>query len=251
MSEKTVSELTGTTRDRLVQAAADLLSDGGRDAVSTRAVSAAAGVQAPTLYRLFGDKDGLLDAVAAYGFEQYVAGKQALGETADPVEDLRRGWDLHIEFGLSQPAFYVLMYGEVRPGKISPAAQDAAGILRGMVARVAASGRLRMSVERAAQLVGATGRGVVMELISTPPEERDLDLSAIVRENTLQAIVTPIRPDLVFPAYQAVVDLPSRAVALRAALEQQPATVLTKAERGVLAEWLDRIADAPAPAGRE
>ena len=120
-----------------------------------------------------------------------------------------------------------------------------------MVARVAASGQLRMSVERAAQLVQATGRGVVMELISVPPEERDLELSTIVRENTLQAIVTPIRPDLVFPAGQAVVDLPSRAVALRVALEQQPATVLTKAEQDVLAEWLDRIVDAPAPAGQD
>ncbi len=44
--------------------------------------------------------------MATYGFESYLAGKHALGETADPVDDLRRGWDLHVEFGLSQPAFY-------------------------------------------------------------------------------------------------------------------------------------------------
>jgi AcrR family transcriptional regulator len=36
----------------------------GRRAVTTRAVAAGAGVQAPTIYRLFGDKDGLLDALA-------------------------------------------------------------------------------------------------------------------------------------------------------------------------------------------
>jgi hypothetical protein len=34
-----------------VQAAARLLAEGGREAVSTRAVAAAAGVQAPTIYR--------------------------------------------------------------------------------------------------------------------------------------------------------------------------------------------------------
>jgi AcrR family transcriptional regulator len=36
--------------------------------VSTRAVSAAARVQAPTICRIFGDKRGLLDAVARYCF---------------------------------------------------------------------------------------------------------------------------------------------------------------------------------------
>ena len=66
------------TRERLVKAAAELLIDGGKEAVSTRAVASAAGVQAPTLYRLFGDKDGLLDAVAAYGFADYLATKHAM-----------------------------------------------------------------------------------------------------------------------------------------------------------------------------
>ena len=55
-------------RQRICDAAAEAAGRGRRDAVSTRAVSAAAGVQAPTLYRLFGDKDGLLDAVADHGF---------------------------------------------------------------------------------------------------------------------------------------------------------------------------------------
>ena len=60
------------TRERIVEAAAALLAQGGREAVSTRAVSAAAGVQAPTIYRIFGDKQGLLDAVASRGFAEYV-----------------------------------------------------------------------------------------------------------------------------------------------------------------------------------
>ena len=48
-------------RERIVQAALALLESGGVDAVSTRAVSAAAGVQVPTLYRQFGDMQGLLE----------------------------------------------------------------------------------------------------------------------------------------------------------------------------------------------
>jgi AcrR family transcriptional regulator len=245
MSRRGQDADAGTTRERLVRAAAGLLTEGGRDAVSTRAVSSAAGVQAPTLYRLFGDKDGLLDAVAAYGFEEYLKNKKSLRTTDDPVDDLRRGWDLHVEFGLSQPAFYVLMYGDLRPGRVSRAAQDSVELLRAVVARVAAAGRLRVSVERAARLLQATGRGVVMELISAPAQERDLQLSAIVRENILRTILTP-GGELTEPSEPG--DLSSRAVALRAALAQHSVPSLTEAERELLAEWLDRIADAPAPA---
>jgi AcrR family transcriptional regulator len=60
-------------RAQIVEVAAGLLASGGRDAVSTRAVAAAAGTQAPTIYRLFGDKDGLLAAVLEYGFATYLS----------------------------------------------------------------------------------------------------------------------------------------------------------------------------------
>ena len=98
---------------------------GGREAVSTRAVSAAAGAQPPTIYRQFGDMRGLLDAVAADGFTRYVRGKVAWGGAADPVADLRAGWDLHIGFGLANPPFYALMYGNPRPEARPAAAVEA------------------------------------------------------------------------------------------------------------------------------
>ncbi|NED93539.1 helix-turn-helix transcriptional regulator, partial [Streptomyces sp. SID11233] len=44
-------------RERIVAAATELLEESGREAVTTRAVAARAGVQAPAIYRLFGDKD--------------------------------------------------------------------------------------------------------------------------------------------------------------------------------------------------
>ena len=46
--------------------------------------------------------------------------------------------------------------------------------LHRLIARVAAAGQLRMSVERAVQLVHATAVGVVLSLLATPPAERDL-----------------------------------------------------------------------------
>lgn len=222
-----------STRQRIVEAAAALLTDGGRDAVSTRAVSAAAGVQAPTIYRLFGDKKGLLDAVASYGFAAYLREKTAQLPGDDPVDDLRRGWDLHVGFGLAHPAFYTLIYGEPRPGVESPAAREAAAVLGRLVRRIAEAGRLRVSEERAAQLVHSAGAGITFTLIAIPPERRDMTLSTLARESVIAAI-TAVRPagaaDGVVPA----------AVALRAALPE--VTVLTSAERGLLGEWLDRVA---------
>src|SRR5215217_8644607 len=95
-------------RDRILQAAANLLAEGGREAVSTRAVAAAAGVQAPTIYRQFGDMRGLLDEVASYGFSKYLRDKTMRERAEDPVDDLRLGWDLHVGYGLANPAFYTL-----------------------------------------------------------------------------------------------------------------------------------------------
>ena len=60
-------------RARIIAAGAERLADGGRDALTRRAVAAAAGVQAPTIYRLFSDKRGLLEAVAEHGLAEHIA----------------------------------------------------------------------------------------------------------------------------------------------------------------------------------
>lgn len=85
-------------RERVLEAASGLLAREGAESLTTRAVAVAAGVQAPTLYRLFGDKSGLLDAVAEYGFLTYLKTKQAQVSGPDPLENLRAGWDRHIDF---------------------------------------------------------------------------------------------------------------------------------------------------------
>ncbi|MET0494455.1 MAG: TetR/AcrR family transcriptional regulator [Actinoplanes sp.] len=223
------------TRDRIVEAAAALLAEGGRDAVSTRAVCSAAGVQAPAIYRLFGDMNGLLEAAGSLGLAAYLAEKTALKDSDDPVEDLRAGWDLHVGFGLAQPAFYTLIFGAARPGHEPAAARQAAEILRHGVRRIAQAGRLRVSEERAAQLIHSTGKGVTLTLIATPPDDRDLDLSVAARESVLAAVTVGAGA---VPGTGAG-DLRGAAVTLHARLEE--ATVLTFAERVLLDEWLRRI----------
>lgn len=221
-------------RERIVSAALELLEAGGQDAVSTRAVSVAADVQSPTIYRHFGDKQGLLDAVAVHGFERYLSGKGFEASSGDPVADLRRGWDLHVEMGLANPALYTLMYGQPRSEAVSsPAARAAFDHLSAVVGRIAEAGRLRVPVPRAAAVVHAAGSGVTLSLIATVPERRDRELSVTTREAVVSAITTE-RPAVEDPGPRAA------AVALRAALPR--AGDLTAAESALLAEWLDRIA---------
>ncbi|MFA1539005.1 TetR/AcrR family transcriptional regulator [Actinomadura monticuli] len=220
------------TRDRIVRAAAELLAEAAGEPVSTRAVCNAAGVGAPTLYHHFGDKRGLFDAVAAYGFERYLASKRAQTGTGDPVGDLRQGWDLHVEFGRTNPAFYTLMYGTART---PPIAAEADRILTGLVEAVARAGRLRVAVGTAVRMIHAAGVGVTLALISGGD---DPDLSARSREAVLAAITVPDgRPDDGGAASRA-----ARAVSLRAALAADPPPALTAAEAAMLGEWLDRIA---------
>lgn len=220
-------------RGRIVAAALRLLEADGPEAVSTRAVSAAAGVQAPTIYRLFGDKQGLLDAVAAQGFTSYLASKTAVVPGDDPVQDLREGWDAHVGLGLAHPALYRLMYARTAPG--SPAAAAAVDVLGKHVRRIAEAGRLRVPEERAVGLVRAVGEGTTLTLIATPEDQRDPQLADSAREAVIAAITTDA------PALPDPGPVPA-AAALRAALPDVDA--LSPAELGVLREWLDRITSA-------
>jgi AcrR family transcriptional regulator len=227
----------------MLTAAAELLQAGGVDAVSTRAVAARAGVQPPTIYRQFGDKDGLLDAVTHFVLQNYLhAKRRILNASNDPVDDLRRTWDLHVDFGLKHPAVYTLTYGGPRPGKTATAAAETIGLLKETIARIGDRGRLRMSVERATEIVHAAGVGVVLTMIPVPSSDRDHQLPVIVRENMLSAILTDGRRS---PARTA--KLSARAVALAEAIRGADELDMTPAERALLTEWLARLANQPAP----
>jgi hypothetical protein len=126
-----------------------------------------------TIYRQFGDMGGLLDEVAAFGVQAYLREKMAREVMEDPVEELRRGWDLHVGFGLANPAFSKLIYGDPRPGEEPAAALEGRELLRGLVRRVVEAGRLRLGVERAAEMIHASCSGVVLSLLAAKVEDRD------------------------------------------------------------------------------
>ncbi|NRG42535.1 TetR/AcrR family transcriptional regulator [Rathayibacter sp. VKM Ac-2835] len=226
------------TRARIVDAAARLLREAGPSAVTTRGVAEAAGLQAPAIYRLFGDKDGLLEAVAEHVLSSWVAEKSAVVEEAaagdvDPIEDLRAGWAAQIEFGLANPSLFRLLSDPSRAAA-SPAAKSGRRVLAARVRRVAAAGRLRVPEERAVGLIQTAGTGVVTTLLSSPAAERDAGLADAAFEAVLAGILTEQPP--------AADDAPLAAVVAVRALAARLAD-LRPAERELLRDWLDRVLD--------
>jgi AcrR family transcriptional regulator len=218
------------TRSRIIAAAARILQEQGARAVTTRAVAQAGRVQAPTIYRLFGDKDGLIDAVVEYVMATYVASKSTTEPDADPVADLRAGWRAQVEFGLANPWLYALINSPDRAER-SPATAAGIEVLRAKVHRLAAAGLLRVDEWRAVAMIHAAGSGTVRTLLGMSPEERDPDLSEQMFDAVVASILTgaPVAP---------ANDAGAVAVTFATVLPGLPG--LTDAERALMAEWINR-----------
>jgi AcrR family transcriptional regulator len=221
-------------RTRILIAATALIASGGTEAATTRAVAVAAAVQAPTIYRLFGDKRGLLDAAAEHGLAAFLADKALHQANGDPVEDLRRGWDLNIEFGVAHPGLFSILSSDPHLRKHSPALEAGTKILRQNIDRIALAGRLRVSAERAVALMQSAGVGTVLTLLGQSPETRDHGLSNAAREAVIAAITAGSTA-----SFEAEVH--TSATTLRASLDE--VSVLSKGERHLLDELLTRIAN--------
>ena len=211
-------------RDRLLLAAAELLEAAQGAEVSTRAITERAGVQAPTLYHHFGSKRGLEDAVATHGFKRFLAEREDAGASADPLDDIREGWDLHVRYGLENPSFYGLVYGRAIPGKPCGVVAEVEAMILRALEPAARAGRLRVPAAQAAREILAASTGVVLTLITQPGD--DLSLSDEVRDAVLARIVTADGP------------VAEAAAALDAVLGQSE---LSEAETALMREWLARL----------
>ena len=185
------------------------------------------------IYRQFRDKEGMLNALTEHGFARYLARKQHRRAQRDPVEALRRGWDEHVEFGLEHPMLYLLMYAEPRQSDPSGAAALAFAMLRKSMAIAAAAGRLKVAEEHAVSLYHAAAVGVVLCLLNSPENPRDLTVSRMMREASLAAITTSAGDRL--PESPGL----NAAVTLRAVLDR--GELFSEAEWALLRDWLSRI----------
>lgn len=143
------------TRERLIEAAADLLDRGGRAAVTLREVGRAGGVSHNAPYRHFADKDELLAAVAARELDRL---------TLDPATGIEAMIRTYVAWAVERPERFRLTFG--RWERHHPVLDAAAGRSRQAmiegVRRAQASGALPSGPpERLGALLLATAQGAV------------------------------------------------------------------------------------------
>ena len=103
------------TRHAVLRAAADMLEKDGLEALTLRALGAAAEVSRAAPYRHFADKSALLAAVAAEGMrslrESMIEAAQCAGAGAGPLDRLELMLVAYLDAALSRPAHYRLIFG--------------------------------------------------------------------------------------------------------------------------------------------
>ncbi|WP_420309649.1 TetR/AcrR family transcriptional regulator [Streptomyces sp. YS-B37] len=223
------------TRSLIIEAAAELIAQSPSGDVSTRAVCEAAGVQQPVLYRLFGDKDGLLAATVDHVWDQYLETKRAAEKSADPLQDLLAGWDSHVAFALAHANAYKLMFAPALRS-MPEAAQEALRILRAVLERLAAQGRMRIAPEIAARMIMTATTGVALGLIMRPALYPDTALSTQVRDAMVQAILLDPAADTAPGDARA-----AAATTLLSSLDDLTPQPFTSAESALLGQWLTQI----------
>jgi AcrR family transcriptional regulator len=225
------------TRAQMLKAAESLLQKSPDSDISTRAVCEAVGVGAPVLYRLFGDKNGLISAVVDVVFERYVSRKRAQPPSDDPVEDLYIAWDNHVAFALKNPAVYRMAYAPSM-AEVPAGVDEARRLLVKRFVRCAAAGRLNTTPDEAAQAMMAACVGVNLCLLAQPAVYHDPDLSHRVRDAVIGGL-------LVDAGARAAVDpkadtLKTAALQMAALIRQTP-TPLTGPEITLMLQWLETI----------
>jgi AcrR family transcriptional regulator len=162
----------GNLRAAMVQSALALLEANGLGELSLRRAAREIGVsQTAPLYH-FGNKLGLLVAVATEGFRRLLAHRQALlaGETSAHGR-LRAAMLAYVEFGLANPALFRLMTGpevrnRVHDADLEQAASEAFGLLHDCVADYLIDGDMSPDDSRRATLAAwATSHGIVTLLL--------------------------------------------------------------------------------------
>jgi len=226
-------------RTRILEATASLLAESPERDVSTRAVCEAANVGAPMIYRLFGDKNGLLAAVVDYRFGRYITEKRNRPPAADPVDDLYVAWDNHVAFALENPTIYRIVYSPSL-AKLPAAADEAHRLLVEWMDRCAEAGKLKLPPDVAAQAFTAACIGVALSLLSQPDIYDDPDLSDRVRD----AMIRELTVETGDSSGERDTDLLRPTALQMAALLRRTPTPLSEPEVLMMLQWLNTISTA-------
>ena len=114
------------TRDKIIDAARDLFAVEGYDGVSMRQVAERIEYSPAAIYVHFADKEELFRELCVQDFRALADFFRAAGEEPDPIQRLRTAGQKYIEFALSHPNHYRLMFMTPHPENLTACDADIA-----------------------------------------------------------------------------------------------------------------------------
>ncbi len=159
-------------RGKILDAARELFIERGFEAVSMRQIARKIDYTAAALYTHFEDKDALFREICDADFSALQQSFAKLAKVRDPIERLRELGRIYVEFAMTHPSSYRLMFLTTKPEKAvlnsqidrGNPDQDAYAFLRATVAEALAAGRFRPDLHDAdliAQVVWSAAHGLV------------------------------------------------------------------------------------------
>lgn len=184
----------GDLRSALLAAAEVELAERGIEAFSLRSVAKRAGVSHAAPAHHFEDTAGLLTALAAEGFRQFLAAQAAREAKADPdpQSQLVAAGLGYIDFALERPALFRLLWGSKRPDFSTRDLSEASfAAYQHLVDQVVAAGGATVADESAVWamahgLADLLAAGRLKSIGSFPAAERDAVLAGILRRSLPQ-----------------------------------------------------------------
>jgi AcrR family transcriptional regulator len=98
-------------KERLVQAATEMLASRPRESISVRALAAAAGTATAAVYTLFGSKDALIGEVRNRAVSGLFGDLSGVAATADPLADIHALAVTYRRWALGHRHLYAVLFG--------------------------------------------------------------------------------------------------------------------------------------------
>ena len=191
-------ESAAETRRALLDAAAELLDEGGPEAVTFREVGSHAGVSRAAPYRHFPDKEGLLTAVAVEGWDRLAEALGANGATdSAPSTRLEEVLMTVVELGRKRPHLYQLMLAKPKSG--AGAGARAASRAREEFLSIVASVVGEADAQHYGALLFSCAHGIAEIRNQRAPDRRKVDTAQRISSSTLVVMIAnhhPARPSL-------------------------------------------------------
>ncbi len=161
---------------RLLDAGATVLADEGAEALTAARIAAVAGVPVGSLYHLFEDKEGIVEALALRYWQGFEAIAVALADAdeAAPLQDpVGRVYAALADGFRSEPGFLALWYGGLRSQRVRDITRPIrAGFVTAFVRILAVHWPDADPAARtaAAEMVVRTGDGLLREAFRVDPQ---------------------------------------------------------------------------------